>query len=253
MNCPNHPMITDTKKCSRCQRDFCKDCLTLSDGALVCGECKGGILSSDQNRACTNHPMITETKKCSRCQKDFCSNCLIEVKGQIICASCKSEYLRDLQTGSLGEYRFAGFWIRLVAVIIDNLALWIPGLVLQLGFPIVLKSLFSIDYISEQKNLTPLFFGLFVLLMILSYGIITFYYTYLHGKYGQSLGKMVCRIKVINQDGTQISYLKAFARYWAFFLSQILLEIGCIMAGFDEEKKSMHDRMCSTYVIYKER
>ena len=30
-----------------------------------------------------------------------------------------------------------------------------------------------------------------------------------------------------------------------------MLEIGCIIAGFDSEKRSLHDRICDTRVIYK--
>jgi uncharacterized RDD family membrane protein YckC len=36
-----------------------------------------------------------------------------------------------------------------------------------------------------------------------------------------------------------------------YLVSSIVLSIGCIMAGFDDEKRALHDRVCDTRVIYK--
>jgi uncharacterized RDD family membrane protein YckC len=36
-----------------------------------------------------------------------------------------------------------------------------------------------------------------------------------------------------------------------YIVSGIILLIGYIMAGFDEEKRALHDRVCDTRVIYK--
>jgi uncharacterized RDD family membrane protein YckC len=36
-----------------------------------------------------------------------------------------------------------------------------------------------------------------------------------------------------------------------YIVSGIILLIGYIMAGFDDEKRALHDRVCDTRVIYK--
>ncbi|MBN1522131.1 MAG: RDD family protein [Candidatus Aureabacteria bacterium] len=194
--------------------------------------------------ACVNHPENPYTQKCSRCGRDFCNSCLVEIKDNILCGACKKDYLRDIQSGTVGQYHFAGFWIRFLAFFVDSIVL---NIIYQ---PIQIVVNFTIGPASGNTP-GPYFFLATLGLMAFNMTLNMAYYTFLHGKYGQTLGKMACRIKVINQDGTSISYLKAFGRYWGFFLSSIILQIGNIMAGFDDEKKALHDRLCETYVIYK--
>jgi uncharacterized RDD family membrane protein YckC len=43
--------------------------------------------------------------------------------------------------------------------------------------------------------------------------------------------------------------LRAFGRYFAKMLSWFTLAIGFIIAGFDVEKRALHDYICSTRVI----
>jgi len=77
------------------------------------------------------------------------------------------------------------------------------------------------------------------------------YATFFIGKYAATPGKMACKLKVVTSDGGQVSYARAFGRYFAEFLSAIIFFIGYIMAAFDEEKRALHDRICDTRVIKK--
>jgi uncharacterized RDD family membrane protein YckC len=65
------------------------------------------------------------------------------------------------------------------------------------------------------------------------------------------LGKMAVKIKVVGADGSPIGYGRALGRAFAEVLSGICFYIGYIMAGFDKEKQSLHDKICSTRVIYR--
>ena len=62
---------------------------------------------------------------------------------------------------------------------------------------------------------------------------------------------MACGLRVIVSDGSKVSYWRAFGRYWAKILSGLILAIGYIMAGFDSEKRALHDHICNTRVIRK--
>ncbi len=62
---------------------------------------------------------------------------------------------------------------------------------------------------------------------------------------------MALGLKVITADGDKVSYLKAFGRYFAEIVSGIILCIGYIMAAFDDEKRTLHDRICNTRVVKK--
>ena len=71
------------------------------------------------------------------------------------------------------------------------------------------------------------------------------------GKYGATLGKMACRIKVVTSEGGPVSYMRALGRYFAKQLSCLTLMIGYIMAFFDKENRALHDRICDTRVVMK--
>ena len=68
---------------------------------------------------------------------------------------------------------------------------------------------------------------------------------------GATLGKMAVGIKVVRRDGSGLGWGIAIGRFFMYIVSGIILGIGYIMAGFDDEKRSLHDRVCDTRVIYK--
>jgi len=77
------------------------------------------------------------------------------------------------------------------------------------------------------------------------------YNTYFIGRFGATLGKMACRLKVVTPEGGQVSYARALGRFFSEMISSMILLIGYIMAAFDDEKRALHDRICSTRVVRK--
>lgn len=65
-----------------------------------------------------------------------------------------------------------------------------------------------------------------------------------------TIGKMIVGIKVGDADGNQISFGNALGRYFAKILSFLILCIGFMMAGWDEKKQALHDKLADTYVFY---
>ena len=96
-----------------------------------------------------------------------------------------------------GYSRPAGFWIRVGASIIDAL-IFIPIGALGFWNTLSLKSTA-------------------VLVLISLPGLI--YKPFMESFYGATLGKMSCRIKVINNDGKKLSLLSAYIRFFPFLLS----------------------------------
>ncbi|WP_369412904.1 RDD family protein [Oceanobacillus alkalisoli] len=70
-------------------------------------------------------------------------------------------------------------------------------------------------------------------------------------KFKGSPGKMICRIEVVNPDMTQISFWKSLGRVFAYIVSAIPIMIGYMMAGWNKEKRALHDIICSTRVVYR--
>jgi uncharacterized RDD family membrane protein YckC len=60
---------------------------------------------------------------------------------------------------------------------------------------------------------------------------------------------MACKLKIAVTDGSRLSYLRALGRHFAKYLSGMILLIGYIMAAFDDQRRTLHDRICETRVV----
>jgi len=60
---------------------------------------------------------------------------------------------------------------------------------------------------------------------------------------------MVLGLKVVRPNGAPVNLGRAVGRYFAKWLSSMTLGIGYIIAGFDAEKRAMHDMIVDTRVI----
>ena len=134
---------------------------------------------------------------------------------------------------------FAGIWKRFCAQFCDIHA---AGAIGAIGF--TLKTSVSFMGFSLTQDETNIFVVFPVLISLYSA-----YETWMVSKYGATQGKMVMGLRVVRSDGSPITYMQAFARYWAKVLSGLLLGIGFIMGVFDKEKRGLHDRICGTRVI----
>jgi len=77
------------------------------------------------------------------------------------------------------------------------------------------------------------------------------YYIYFVGTYGATLGKMILGLEIIIPDGTAVDYKIATYRLLSEGLSSIGLYFGYLIAIFDEEKRTLHDRICNTRVVFR--
>ena len=75
------------------------------------------------------------------------------------------------------------------------------------------------------------------------------YYALLEGSMGATLGKKLCKITVVNLDGTKIKMGTAFMRSFGRLVSGLVLGIGYIIALFNENGRSLHDMIANTIVI----
>jgi len=135
----------------------------------------------------------------------------------------------------------AGFWMRLVATIIDAFIVFI--LQLLLGSLLALAGVIAAGHQASAGNVA-------VLVQLFGFALSFVYYVVFTGYGGQTPGKMALRIKVIRRDGSSLSYGRAaFREVPAKFISGIIFGIGYLMVAFDEQKQGLHDRMADTYVI----
>jgi uncharacterized RDD family membrane protein YckC len=90
-----------------------------------------------------------------------------------------------------------------------------------------------------------------LLMMAVQYAIQFGYGIFFLGRFAATPGKMAIGAKVVREDGSRIGYGLATGRVFAEMISGLILLIGYIMAAFDEEKRTLHDRICSTRVVRK--
>jgi len=98
---------------------------------------------------------------------------------------------------------------------------------------------------------TSLVFIIPVVMQLFNIVIAAAYTTWFLGKFSATPGKMACKLKVVQPDASMLSYPRALGRYFAEWISGMILMIGYIMAAFDDQKRSLHDRICETRVIRK--
>jgi uncharacterized RDD family membrane protein YckC len=134
--------------------------------------------------------------------------------------------------------RYGGFWIRGMALIIDELIciLIYVAIILPLGFSGIL----------DDANNTGMQIFAYALLLV----IMVIYYTAFVAKCGATPGKMLMGLRVMRADDqSPVSVGLAFGRFWATRLSALIIFIGYLVSIGSVEKAAMHDSICGTRVI----
>jgi uncharacterized RDD family membrane protein YckC len=140
--------------------------------------------------------------------------------------------------GAPGIFAYAGFWRRLVAIIIDWLVLTVVGTIIGLAFGLVLIS----GDVSAQLGHT--------IANVLGITIGWLYFALMESSVKQAtLGKMALGLMVTDLNGGRISFARATGRHFAKIISALLLFLGFLMAGFTQRKQALHDMIASCLVI----
>ena len=179
---------------------------------------------------------------CSECGQAFAENDMIRFAEAWVCASCKPLFVQKIKEGVTlaGEMEYAGFWIRVGAWFIDYIIMAIASAIIYV----------PLTFMGFSSFAEPAAFAIIQLIsMILNFIIPAVYESWCVGKYAATPGKMACKLKVVMSEGDRVSFARAVGRHFAKYISGLILGIGYIMAGFDEQKRTLHDRICDTRVI----
>jgi uncharacterized RDD family membrane protein YckC len=136
-----------------------------------------------------------------------------------------------LDTDEIRENIYAGFWIRLGAMLIDFF----------INIPVVLLVMY-LNSLGKEYNYYTILFNLVFSL---------FYFVYLPERYGGTPGKLGLGLKIIREDGQPIKWKEAFLRYsvlLAFFISNGLVMTYCLSQADDATFISMGWLKRTTYL-----
>ena len=198
---------------------------------------------SEVRPAAVPAPVAAGGQVCAECGRSFSREDMIPFGDRWVCADCKPRFVEMLKQGVAPamERRYGGFWVRLVAKIMD-------GLILSL-FNMAVGFIAGVSGFMRPTTSEEVFTPAFVVVNLLAFLVPVVYYTWFVGRFGATPGKMAVRLKVVVADGSRVTYWRALGRHFSEYLSAIILGIGYLMAAWDPEKRALHDRICDTRVI----
>jgi uncharacterized RDD family membrane protein YckC len=176
--------------------------------------------------------------KCVECGGSFPEIEMISFDNAWVCAACKPVYVQKLKEGiaPMGALNYAGFWIRAGAKVLD-------GIILCVVFVAIDLLIIRVVMVTNQQAAGLVNYAANLL-------IGASYATFFNGRFGATPGKMALSLKIVRPDGEPISFARALGRFFAEKLSGLILCVGYMMAGWDEEKRALHDRIADTRVIH---
>lgn len=189
---------------------------------------------------CTNCGQLLQS------EARFCQQCGGPVAGQTgqqtagpprLTFDAPPHIRRRLGTTRQGEN--AGFWLRLIAHVVDNVIV----------FVIALALLFAAAYLAGKAGATSATnweSAGKAMAVLVSWT----YFTFLESSSWQATpGKMLFQIRVTDSLGNTISFGRANGRFWAKLLSYASILIGFLMAAFTQDKQALHDIIAGTFVV----
>ena len=140
--------------------------------------------------------------------------------------------------------QYGGFWIRVVAAIIDAVLLRV--VVAPIG--VIFGGLGMAGMMAGLPHRGLRLFGGGLTFVLLLFGSWLYEAFMESSSYQATLGKMIFGMKVTDLNGNRISFERATGRHFAKWLSGMILGIGYIMVAFTERKQGLHDLLAGTLV-----
>lgn len=151
--------------------------------------------------------------------------------------------------------RYAGFWRRFVAHLIDQIVIGVVAFMVFLPALALLGLGIGAGMMEETEGAIGLVIAaiaayLTAILMIVV--LQWLYYALMESSNKQAtLGKLALGIIVTDLSGNRVTFGRATGRYFGKILSGMIFSIGFIMAAFTEKKQALHDMIASCLVVMK--
>jgi uncharacterized RDD family membrane protein YckC len=191
--------------------------------------------------------------KCAKCGTPaapgtkFCESCGAPLPAAAKPAQGASAAAASAYAAPEPQVQYQGVAIRFVALLIDGIILGIISYILIFLFA---SSAITIDASTGAVSFGPAYYAAVALGIVIE----LLYFTLLLGRYGQSVGMMAVKIKVVSEaDSGPITYGAAFIRTILLFIDEIPYAIpfllGAILIWTSEKKQRLGDRVAHTVVL----
>ena len=142
------------------------------------------------------------------------------------------------------EAALKGFWIRLVAAILDSIILFVMALIISFALAVI-----AVTLLGEEAGIATF------LLTLLSFGLALLLYKPLMeaSEYQGTIGKIALSMKVVDKHGRRITMAKSFIRTIVYIIEHAIPFgfLAFVIIAFTDENQGLHDMAADTYVISK--
>jgi uncharacterized RDD family membrane protein YckC len=215
--------------------------------------------------------LLTDQDVCKSCgtpvspEAQYCETCGAPLGGQGFEPEKKEERSQSHpppqhsapQHATIPQASYEGVSIRFVAILIDWIIIGVITSIIDL--PLILGGIMN-NVVVTVNNATGQVAvsggpsaALWGWVGLVGLAVPFLYYTLLQGKYGQSVGMMAVKIKVMNEDGSPIDYGAAAVRTVLMIIDAIPYFIpyllGAILIWSSDKKQRLGDRVAHTVVI----
>lgn len=141
---------------------------------------------------------------------------------------------------------YASLQLRIVAFILDIIVLISFGMLFAAGF----LAYVLVDHSLSDDNLSDRATGVFWA-VILTYLLVflPLYHVLLWSWWGQTIGMMAVHIKLLSRTGGRVSLRRSALRLLGYAASVAPLFLGIVIALFDRQRRTLHDRLANTVVV----
>jgi len=137
------------------------------------------------------------------------------------------------------DIKYAGFWVRVAAALIDTL------LIVAITMPLLL-AIFGRSYFSGSNAGTVARLVDFLLSWIAPAVAAILFWMYKEA----TPGKMVFSARVVDaKTGNTLTLAQSIGRYLGYYVSIIPFCLGLLWVAFDPKKQGWHDKLAGTVVI----
>ena len=136
--------------------------------------------------------------------------------------------------------RYVGFWVRVLASLIDTLCL----LVVLLPIIFLLYGDELLDNGGQLEGSANIIFNyLFPLVVVMLFWFLR----------SATPGKILLKAKIVDEDSHgKPEPWQWIVRYLGYYVSMLLLFLGFFWVGWDPRKQGFHDKLARTVVIYED-
>jgi uncharacterized RDD family membrane protein YckC len=154
--------------------------------------------------------------------------------------------------------QFAGFWLRVVAYLIDGVVVGLAFMALFIPFAVMTgltAALGSIHPGEDPRDVGALLGGTFFLGLatVVSLAIVGgwLYHAKMESSSWQAtLGKKALNLRVTDMAGARVTFARATGRHFAKLITGLIpLGVGFALAGLTERRQALHDMLAGCLVL----